>query len=117
MKFIIKILAHISINALAVYAAAYFIDGIKIQGDVWSLFAIGAILGIINALIRPIIKILAFPLIVLTFGLFMIIINTACLLLASFLIPAFSIENFSSAVLGVIIISLVNYILSFFIKE
>lgn len=117
MKLIISIIVQILINAVAIYIAACFVNGINVSGGIASLIIIGAVLGIINLVIKPVIKILSLPLIILTFGLFTVIINTICLLLVSFLMTSFSIENLSSAVLGVLIISLVNYIFSFFVKD
>jgi putative membrane protein len=117
MKFIIKIILYILSNALAVFVAVKLVDGLNFDLTLMNLLKISVLLGLINALIKPLIKLISLPLIVLTLGLFIVVINIALLFLVSFIIPSFSIESLSAAFWGTLIISLVNYIVSFFIKD
>ena len=71
MRFIFQILT----NALAIFLAAYLVPKIEFTGDILTLLIAGLILGLINVFIRPILRLITAPLIALSFGLFLIIIN------------------------------------------
>lgn len=107
-----RIILRIFINALALYVASYYIPGISYDGGLGILVIGGIILGILNAIVRPILVILSCPLILLTLGLFYIIINTVILYLASMLMPGYSINSFISAIGGSLAISVLNWLLS-----
>lgn len=111
MSFLGRIIVHIIANSIAILAADRLIPGFVFFGDWKDLLMAGAILGIINAILKPILKLLAFPVILLTLGLFSIIINIALLYLAESLIPQLQIDGFFSALGAVIIISIINNII------
>jgi len=100
----------------AIIAASYLIDGIRISGFFSAFFA-AAVLGILNALFRPILFILTLPINIMTLGLFTFVINALLLKMASGVIPGFDVHGFWSAVFAALIISGVNWILSSFINE
>jgi putative membrane protein len=100
----------------AIIAASYLIDGIRISGFFSAFFA-AAVLGILNALFRPILFILTLPINIMTLGLFTFIINALLLKMASGVIPGFDVHGFWSAVFAALIISGVNWVLSSFINE
>jgi len=100
----------------AIMAASYLIDGIRVSGF-FSAFSAAAVLGILNALFRPILFILTLPINIMTLGLFTFVINALLLKMASGIIPGFDVHGFWSAVFAALIISGVNWILSSFIKE
>lgn len=100
----------------AIVAASYLIDGIRISGF-FSAFCAAAVLGILNALFRPILFILTLPINIMTLGLFTFVINALLLKMASGIIPGFDVHGFWSAVFAALIISGVNWILSSFINE
>jgi len=104
MRFIIQIL----VNALAIFLADYLIPGIVFQGDILTLFIAGLILGLINFILKPILKLISAPLIALSLGLFVIIINIALLWLLEYFVPELTITGFWSYFWGVLIISIVN---------
>lgn len=111
-----KLLLRWVINAVAVWAAMSAIEGISADGG-WTVFLwMGLILGLVNALIAPIIKLLTCSLIMLTLGLFTIVINGAMLWLASAIAGQFAIgfyiRDFGSALLGALVISIVSFVLS-----
>ncbi len=109
------------INAVALYIAATVIPGIVLTGDWVSLAAIALVFGIVNALLGPILKFLSCPLIMLTLGLFTVVINAALLLLTSSLSQSlnlgFHVRDFWSAVLGSLLISVVSFVLNIFVKD
>lgn len=111
MSFLSRIILHIIANSLAILAADRFIPGFAFFGDWQDLLLAGAILGIINAILKPILKFLTLPIIFLTLGIFSIIINIGLLYLAENMIPQLQIDGFFSAAGGVIIISIVNNII------
>jgi putative membrane protein len=102
------------VQALAIFATAHLLDGIRVSG-ILSAVAAAAILGILNALFRPILLILTLPINILTFGLFTFVINALLLLMASGVIPGFEVRGFWAAVGGSIVISLVSWLLNSFI--
>jgi putative membrane protein len=106
-KLIIKWL----INSLAVFAAGYLVHGIHIS-DFWSGVIAAALLGIVNAFIRPVLIILTLPLSVLTLGLFTLVINALMLKLVSWAVAGFAVEGFWAAFWGAIVISLVSWFIS-----
>lgn len=111
---LIKIISRIIINAIAIYVAVQLVEGIDLTINFYNLILAGLLLGIINTFVKPVIMILSLPFVLITFGLFTVIINVALLFLLTYLIPSFEIASFWSGLLGVIIISLVNYLLSKF---
>lgn len=108
MKLIIRILA----NAAAILIAAKFVPGFIFGGTLFDLLVAGAIIGLINAVIKPAIAFISLPVIFLTLGLFYIILNVALLILAARFIPHLAIHGFWAAFWGVIIISLMNSLVS-----
>lgn len=117
MKFLFKIAALVVSNAIAIWVAAKIVPGITFEVSLLNLLKAGAVLGIINSVIRPIVKLLSLPVILLTLGVFVVIINVAMLMLVSSLFDFFTIQGFWAGFLGTIIISLVNYFISWFVKE
>ena len=99
----------------AIMAASYLIDGIRVSGF-FSAFCAAAVLGILNALFRPILFILTLPINIMTLGLFTFVINALLLKMASGVIPGFDVHGFWSAVFAALIISGVNWVLSSFIN-
>ncbi len=75
MNFIIKVL----INAAALWVAARFVPGIDLTADVWQILLIALVFGLINTFLKPILKVLSLPVIILTLGLFAIIVNVILL--------------------------------------
>ncbi|MBI5353309.1 MAG: phage holin family protein [Chloroflexi bacterium] len=110
-----------AINAIALYVAVTFVPGIHQQGPWTSLLWLALILGLLNALVRPVVKLLALPFLILTLGLFTIIINTFMLMLTSWVGQAFNlgltVDGFWSALLGSIVISIVSVVLSLILRD
>jgi putative membrane protein len=118
-----KLLLRWIISGISIFLAAWLVPGIRVEGNAWLVYAVMAvILGLINAIIRPLLKILTCPLIILTLGLFVLIINGLMLWLASYIAVnvfavKFYIDGFWSAFFGAIIISIVSIILNGLIKD
>ena len=95
----------------AILAAAYLINGIEVR-DFLSAFLAAAVLGILNAIFRPLLILLTLPLNILSLGLFTFVINAFLLKLASGVIPGFEVHGFWTALFGALIITLVSGLLN-----
>ncbi|MBI5019082.1 phage holin family protein [Candidatus Gottesmanbacteria bacterium] len=104
-------LIQLLINALAFYITAYILPGVTISGYT-SLFVIAIIWGILSVVIKPLLIILTLPITILTLGLFTLVINAVLLLITSNIVPGFHIEGFGTAVIAVIVLSIVNSFLN-----
>jgi putative membrane protein len=101
---------------IAILLTPYLIDGIRVTGFFSAFFA-AAVLGILNALLRPLLIVITLPINIFTFGLFTLVINALLLKMVSGVVPGFRVYGFWSAVFGSLIISLVSWLLSSFINE
>ena len=111
-----RILIAIAINALALWVANALWDSVSIHGF-WAYFIGAVVLGIANAVLKPILAILTLPLIILTLGFFYLLINIAMVLLAEWIAPNFSIDGFWTYVGVVAILWLVNWVAYTLIDE
>jgi putative membrane protein len=116
-----KFVIRWAINAVALYAAIWIVPGIELRGDWTGVIWLALISGLLNALVRPLLKFLTCPLIILTLGLFTIVINTVMLLLTSNVGQALGIgltvDGFWTAVLGSLVISVVSVIMSVIFRD
>ena len=109
MPLAIRLALALAINAAALWVADALFDGVRIHG--WWAYIIGAaVLGIANTVIKPILALITLPLIILTLGLFLLLINIAMIALAEWIAPNFSIDGFWTYVGTVVIVWLVNWI-------
>lgn len=108
-------------SALAVALAAHFVPGIHVEGGIPTLLAVALILGLANALVRPLLRFLACSLIFLTLGLFLLVINAAMLLLTAFVAGqlgiGFAVDGFVPALLGSLLISVVSFLFSLILTD
>jgi putative membrane protein len=100
----------------AIVATAYLLDGIQVSGFFSAVFA-AAVLGILNAVLRPIALLLTLPINILSLGLFTFIINALMLKMASGIIPGFGVYGFWTAIFGSLLISVISWLLNSFISE
>jgi putative membrane protein len=117
-----NILIHWLIVAVALIAAAYLVPGIRVEGNgIIAVLGMAVILGFINAIIRPILAFLSCGCIVVTLGLFMLVINALTLLLSSWIAVhwfglGFHVDKFLPALIGSIVVSIISFLLSLLIK-
>src|SRR5512144_330597 len=104
-----------SINLLALIVAGSLIPGIRIQSIQMGIIAAG-ILGIVNAVIRPVVLILTLPINLITLGLFTLVINALMLKLVADLVPGLVIESFGAAFFGALVVSLTSWALNLFVS-
>jgi putative membrane protein len=124
MRFLVRVV----INAIALWVAALVVDGItlgqrnNVGNTVLTALIVGAIFGIVNAIVKPILTILSIPFIIITLGLFLIVINALMLGLTSWLADVFDLsfhvaDFFWDAVFGAVIVSLVSWAISVVVPE
>jgi putative membrane protein len=111
MGFLRRLLFTWICNIAAIFVASVFISGIDYADDFWILVAAGLVFGLVNTLLKPIVKLLALPVIIFTLGIALFFINLLMLYVTSWIVPNFSIDNFSSAFWGTVIIWIVNWAL------
>ena len=113
--FFTRLLVRIVINAAAIYAAAWFLPGIHLEG-LKSILIVAALFGLVNALIKPVVSLVTCLVQIITLGLFTLVINGAMLDFTAWLAQrlglSFSIDNFLSALLGALIVSVASFVLS-----
>jgi putative membrane protein len=107
-------LIRLVISALGLWLAAEIVSGVHIAG-VGTLLLAALLLGVVNAVVRPVLIVLTFPITVVTLGLFLLVVNAAMLGLVALLLPGMTIDGFFSAVLGSIVVSIVSWLASWFI--
>jgi putative membrane protein len=118
-----KLIIRWAIAAAALYAANWLVPGIRVEQNALWLYAVMAIiLGLVNALVRPLLKLLTCPLILLTLGLFVFVVNALTLWLASSIAVnwfhvGFFVDGFGAALLGSLVVSVVTVILSALLHE
>jgi len=117
MKTLYRVIIIIVSNTLSLYIASRLIPGFNIQTNIIGFLEVGTVMGIVNIFIRPIVKLLSLPLVLLTFGLFSAIINIVLLYFTSYLFPFFQINSLLAGILGLITISFTNSILTNIFKK
>ncbi|CAN5463344.1 hypothetical protein BH18VER1_BH18VER1_13200 [soil metagenome] len=103
------------VTTIAVAVAAWVLDGISVDGTGASIGA-ALLLGIFNAFIRPVLLLLSAPLILVTLGLFIFVVNGLLLMLVPTFVPGFHVNGFGSAFWGAIIIGIISWMLSAFFR-
>jgi putative membrane protein len=116
----VNLVLRIVLNAVALAVAAWLLTGITVTGatttrQAITLLAVGAIFGLVNAVVRPVVKLLSLPFILLTLGLLIFVINACMLLLTSWLAGqlgvGFHVDGFWTAIVGAIIVSIATWVL------
>jgi putative membrane protein len=117
MKFLMRTL----VTAIALWAATRLVTGITFHGSFLALAGVAIVFGLLNAFVRPILTFLSFPLLIVTLGFFIFVLNAVMLLLTSGLASRFGIDfhvsGFGAAFWGAIVVSMVSFLLSIFIRD
>ncbi len=105
-----RLLLHWILSALALLIVSYIVPGFVLTGIIAALIA-AVVIGLINATLGLLLKVVTFPLTILTLGIFWLVINAVVLELASIVVPGFHIRSFGAAFVGAIVLALVNMII------
>jgi putative membrane protein len=115
------VLLRLLINAAALWAATRLVTGITYTGDGVSLFGVALVFGVLNVLIKPILFFLSLPFVIVTLGLFTLVINAVMLLLTARASDAlglgFTVADFLSALKGALVVTIVSFGLSLFVSD
>jgi putative membrane protein len=109
-------LLRVVVNTLAIMLAASIVPGISVDGLVPAL-AGGLLLGVVNAIVRPVLIILTLPITLITLGLFLLVLNGFCFWLVASIVKGFYVAGFWSACLGALIVSIVSWIMTALISD
>jgi putative membrane protein len=121
-----RVLVWVAVNALALAAATWLLPGITLTGateadQVVSLLSVAVLFGVVNAVVRPVVKLLALPLILLTLGLVVFLINALMLLLTSWLAGqvglGFSVDGLGTAILGGLVVMVATWVLELLLPD
>ncbi len=107
-------LIRLSVVALGLWLASEWVPGIEVKG-IWTLLGAALLLGLVNAIVRPLLILLTLPITVLTLGLFLLVINAGTLALVAWAFDDFTIAGFWPAMVGAIVVGLTGWLASYFI--
>jgi putative membrane protein len=117
MKFFMRIV----VTAISLWVATRLVSGITFQGNWIGLAGVALVFGVLNSFVRPVLTFLAFPLLILTLGLFTFVLNAVMMLLTSALASKFGIDfhvaGFRAAFWGAIVVSIVSFLLAMFLPD
>lgn len=117
MSFIIRLI----INAIALWLATRLVDGISFDGEMIFLLVVALIFGVVNAIVKPILIFLTFPFLIVTLGLFLLVLNGAMVWLTGAISDAadlgFHVSGFGAAFLGGLVVSVVSFLLSLMVGK
>ena len=111
-----KTLIHFIVSTVAILITAYVLPGVHVSG-LLAAFVLAVVLGAINLILRPILIFLTLPITILTLGLFVLVINGLLIMLASYIVPGFAVDNFWWALLFGVVLAIVNWVLQVLEKE
>jgi putative membrane protein len=111
-----RFLARVLLNALAIGVAAWLVPGVQLTGPGPAIIA-GILLGLVNALVRPILILLTLPFTLVTLGFFLFVVNAICFALTAALVPGFDLSGFFAAFFGALVVTLVSWVVSALITD
>lgn len=104
-------LIRLFVNALALAAAAWLIDGIQMDGGFVDVLLVALVFGLLNAVLKPFLLLFSLPLLIVTLGLFALVVNAGMLMITASLLDDFAVSGFWAALLGSLVISIVTMLL------
>lgn len=112
-----NLITRLLVNAAALWAAAYVVDGMSLTGDWMGILIVAAIFGVVNAIIRPIVTLLSLPALLLTLGLFTLVINAIMLQITDALTESLTVDGGWTGIVAALVISVVSWALSSFLGD
>jgi putative membrane protein len=114
-----SIIVRLLLNAAALFAAVRVVQGVRFDGTVLAFLGVALVFGVVNAVVKPVLALFSIPLLLLTLGLFTLVINALVLWMTAGLSGAlglgFHVDGFGAAFLGALVVSVVNVLLSWFV--
>ena len=112
-----NLIIRLFVNAVALWVAARLVSGIELSGEFGPVLLVAAVFGLVNALLRPLLMLLSIPFVILTLGLFTLVINALMLMLTAALVGSLSVSGFWAALWGSLLISLVSLLFSLILPD
>jgi len=112
-----NLIIRLFVNAVALWVAAQLVGGVELAGEFWAVMLVAAVFGLVNALIKPFLLLLSLPILVITLGLFTLVVNALMLMLTAALLDALSVAGFWAAFWGALLISVVSFLFSVILPE
>lgn len=112
-----NLIIRVFVNAVALWVAARLVGGIELTTEFWPMLGVAVVFGLLNALFKPIALLISLPFLILTLGLFTLVINALMLMLTAALVDALSVTGFWAAFWGAILISLVSLLFSMLLPD
>src|SRR6478752_5525128 len=109
-----RLLVSWVVSAIAVGLTAGLLPGIEVDGGIGSLLLIALVWGFVNGILGPFARLISLPLTLLSFGLFAFVVNGALFALTAWVVDALNVDNFGWAILGALVLTVVNFVLSWF---
>lgn len=106
----VSVLINWIVSAMVIFSIAYIIPGVRVA-DFTTALVVALVLGIINALLKPILLILTLPINILTLGLFTFVLNALLILLVSYIVPSFNVDGFFAALIFAIVLSITSTVI------
>jgi putative membrane protein len=117
IRFLLRLAVNLAVTVFAFWVAVQLLSGMSFTGNLGNWVVVAIVFGLVNAVIRPIVKLLTLPINLVTLGLFTLVINALMLWLTSWLSGALTVDGFITALLGAIIISIVTTILNWILPD
>jgi putative membrane protein len=117
IKFLLRLVVNLAVTIFAFWIAVQLLSGMSFTGNLGNWVIVAIIFGVVNAVIRPIVKLLTLPINLITLGLFTLVINALMLWLTSWLSGALTVDGFIPAFLGALIISIVTTVLNWILPD
>jgi putative membrane protein len=109
-------LVHWLVLAVALFLTTRLVGGVQVSS--YATLAVAAlVIGFVNALVKPILVLLSLPLTIVTLGLFYLVVNGACLMLAAALVPGFTVSSWGSAIIGALVLSIIGWLLNLVVAK
>lgn len=108
---LVRFVVRWAANAVALYVAAWLLTGITYGDSGWTIVIAAAVFTLVNMWLRPVVRLLSLPFIILTLGLFLFVVNVLMLYVTDWLVPDFEIHTLGAGILGSIVVSVVNWAL------
>lgn len=112
-----KLVLLIAANILALYLASYYIEGVALRGGLWNIALVGLAFSIVNFIVKPIVKLVLSPFILLSFGLLIIVINMAMLWVTDLIFPQLTISGIAPLFLATLLVGIVNFVAHLLVRK
>jgi putative membrane protein len=113
----IRAVVQVVVNGVALWLTAWLVPGVEYRGGILYLLLAGLVIGLINLLVKPLVGLLSLPLVILTLGLFYLVINGAMLYLAAWLLAGLEVHGCLPAILGGLVMALCNWVVRAFARS